>query len=214
MVRIFGVVVLGALVGLSAGCSLDSLTFSATTKGKPEVLNGSPDMVRFTVEGVLQKCGLLYKSSRSSANTIKIATQTRSGDKFNLYLKQQKGEPGAEKTLLSIEWEKNVDERFWIEVLQLILTTQQQPQGAMGMVPGQQAAGWQQGVQPGQQTVGWQQGVQPGMPVQGQPQMNAFSNPQMANAAGQPAYPPQQNMYYQGGQGQPTYPGMRPGMGQ
>jgi hypothetical protein len=52
--------------------------------------------------------------------TIKLSGETKSHKRFALVLKRQKTTSG-ESTAISIEWENEADEQFWLTVLDLLV---------------------------------------------------------------------------------------------
>lgn len=189
MVRLFGTLLIGTLVGLTAGCTLDSFTLSVNGKGKEEVINGSVDTVSFNVERVMRENGLFVERTRQG-DTIRLASKTPAGEKFTLFLRKMKDEPG-EKTQLRVVWEKTPNEQFWALMFQAIVAAQQPPPG-MPWMAGQQGMG----------------------PMPSGPGMGGYPTSPMGNGMTQQAYPPQQAAFSQGGQVPTGYPGMRPGIGQ
>ncbi len=195
MVRIFGAVLLGTVIGLTSGCTLDSFTVTARSNIPEQSLSGSVDMVSISVETVMRNTGL-FVERKAQGDTIRISSKVPdTGDKFTVVLREQKGEPVA-RTFIRVEWDRAPNEKFWLTLFQMILAAQQQPP-QMGMA----AMNGQQGMTP----------MAGGQAWAGNPYPQTGNNPMMM----QSGYPPQQqNQYYPGAMGQPTYPGVRPGMGQ
>ncbi len=59
--------------------------------------------------------GIFISTGKAENNTIKIVAQSRNGKRFTLTLKGRKTDHGDE-TQLSIHWEKDADDAFWLEL--------------------------------------------------------------------------------------------------
>jgi len=197
-----GVVFAGALLVVTAGCTPDSFTLLATHKSKEQIMPGSPQSVSMAIEGGLGQMGLLLNRSTPRSDTIRIDGRSPVGERFALFFRKPKGEPG-EKTVMRIEWEKNGDDVFWGNLIQIVLKAQNQPQ--MSMMPGQQVMPQGTGGMPVPQGFPPTPGMQ--QPTNGFATTGYPPNPPLGNGM-----PPQGN--YQVPQGQ-MYPGGNPaGYGQ
>ena len=121
MKRICSLFVGAVLLQMVAGCSLDSLTQSFT--GKPhmdQVFNGPLAVVSMTLQQTLTDYHIKYTTSVTDNDTVKLIGTTVTDDPFTLVLKKVKSENG-EKTQARMEWDKNPNEDFWTNLVQVTI---------------------------------------------------------------------------------------------
>ncbi len=119
MSRHIGMIGAAALLVVAAGCSASSFLLSfASPNGKQQVVSGSVDQVSMKLQGTLSHAGFAVTSNRQGED-VRLAGVTKSGKKFALLLKRQKTNNG-ENTVVSVEWEKDADEQFWLTVLEML----------------------------------------------------------------------------------------------
>jgi hypothetical protein len=110
-----------ALLFAAAGCSASSLLLSwVGSGGKRQVVSGSINDVAAHLQASLGKLNIIVAVNPMDKDTIKLNGQTKSGKRFALVLKRQTTSEG-ENTSLSVEWEKDADEKFWAIVLDLLV---------------------------------------------------------------------------------------------
>ncbi len=119
MSRPLGMVCAAALLCAVAGCSASSFLLSFVSPGgKQQVVSGSVDQVSVQLQGALSKAGFMVTLSRQDQD-VRLSGKTKTGKTFALVLKRQKTSSG-ENTAISIEWEKDADEQFWLTVVELL----------------------------------------------------------------------------------------------
>ena len=119
MSRCMGMVCAAALLLAAAGCSAGSFLASfASPGGKQQVVSGSVDQVSVKLQGALSNAGFAVTANRQGED-VRLVGRTKAGKKFALLLKQRKTETG-ESTAISVEWEQDADEQFWLTVLELL----------------------------------------------------------------------------------------------
>ncbi len=126
MSRCMGMVCAAALLLAAAGCSAGSFLASfASPGGKQQVVSGSVDQVSVKLQGALSNAGFAVTANRQGED-VRLVGRTKAGKKFALLLKQRKTETG-ESTAISVEWEQDADEQFWLTVLELLAASAQAP---------------------------------------------------------------------------------------
>ncbi len=111
----------GALLCAAIGCTLDSFLVSITPgPGKTRYVAGSVDQVSTNLQAALSNVGIAATVTRQSGEA-RVAGVTRSGRKFALVLKQQYA-AGGPRTSVSVEWEGEADEQFWLTVVEMLTT--------------------------------------------------------------------------------------------
>jgi hypothetical protein len=112
-----GVVCAAALLFAVAGCSAASLLLSwSGSGGKQQVVSGSVDQTSANLQAELKNMGILVSASQVGED-VRLIGETKSHKRFVLILKQRQTSSG-ESTAISIEWEKDADEQFWLTVLE------------------------------------------------------------------------------------------------
>ena len=117
MVKAYGLI--GAAffgVFLIAGCTLDTFSVTAfgTAKSDGPVVAGSLDAVTAASQKAMGDLGL-FVSVRHDGETAKLTSTTPSGKRFTLVLKSHKTAQG-EETQVNIQWEKDADPAFWLQL--------------------------------------------------------------------------------------------------
>ena len=119
MSRPLGIVCAAALLCAAAGCSASSFLLSfVSPNGKQQVVSGSVDQVSAQLRGALSNTGFMVAMSRQDQD-VRLSGKTKTGKTFVLVLKRQKTGSG-DNTAISIEWEKDADEQFWLTVVELL----------------------------------------------------------------------------------------------
>lgn len=110
-----------------AGCTLDSFSLTAlgTAKGDGPVLSGSVDVTAVTAQKALGDMGLFVSMHRDS-DVVKLTSTTPGGKRFTLVLKARKSDHGDE-TQVNIQWEKDGDDAFWIQLAGALARPQPAP---------------------------------------------------------------------------------------
>jgi hypothetical protein len=110
-----------ALLFAAAGCSAGAFLLSwMDSGGKQQVVSGSVDQVSANLQAALRNVDIMVAVNQMTDGTIKLAGETKSHKRFALVLKRQKTS-GGESTAISIEWENEADEQFWLTVLDLLV---------------------------------------------------------------------------------------------
>lgn len=107
----------GILLSSLVGCSLDSFSFSFSSKPQMEqVFNGPLAVVSMMMQQTLTDYHIKYTNTATDADTVRLIGTTVTDDPFTLTLKKVKGDLG-EKTQAKIEWEKHPNEEFWTNLV-------------------------------------------------------------------------------------------------
>jgi hypothetical protein len=116
MSRLMGMVCAGALLS-AAGCTLESFSLTSFWKSPQDEqhLSGSPDEVSRQAASALEQMNIAVVSTRSG-ETVRLAGQTKNGQRFALVFERRKGD-GEPWTVMHLEWEKEADTRFWGELI-------------------------------------------------------------------------------------------------
>ena len=99
------------------GCTLDSFSLSAFDTAKGDggpVVTGSLDVVAASTQKAMGDMGL-FVSMNHEGEAIRLTSTTPDGKRFSLLLKGRKTDHGDE-TQVSIKWEKDADEAFWMQL--------------------------------------------------------------------------------------------------
>jgi len=99
-----------------SGCTIDSFALNVlgTDKGDGPVVAGSLDVVAVSTQNALRDMGL-FVSTHRDADTVKLTSTTKDGKRFTLLLQARKTDHGDETTV-SIHWEKDADDAFWLQL--------------------------------------------------------------------------------------------------
>ena len=117
MSRRMGGVCAAALLFAAAGCSAASLLLSwSGSGGKQQVVSGSVDQTSANLQAALKNVGILVSASQVGEE-MRLIGETKSHQRFVFVLKRRLTSSG-ESTAISIEWEKDADEQFWLTVLE------------------------------------------------------------------------------------------------
>ncbi len=105
-----------------AGCTMDSFSLTAfgVAKGDGPVVAGSLDVVTANSQKAMGNLGL-FVSVRHDGDTAKLTSTTPGGKRFTLVLKSRKTDHGDE-TQVSIQWEKEADQAFWLQLSAAIIS--------------------------------------------------------------------------------------------
>ena len=105
-----------ACLFLVAGCTLDSMSLNVfgTARGDGPVVAGSLDVVSASTQKALSDMNL-FVSVHRDGDVMKLTSTTPSGKRFTLLLKARKTDHGDE-TQVSIQWEKDADDAFWLQL--------------------------------------------------------------------------------------------------
>ena len=106
---------------LLAGCTLDAFSLAAfgTAKGDGPVVAGSLEVVTAASQKAMGDMGL-FVSVRRDGESAKLTSTTPGGKRFTLVLKSRKTDHGDE-TQVSIQWEKEADQAFWLQLTTAIV---------------------------------------------------------------------------------------------
>ena len=118
MARPYGLIgAAGVCLLLVAGCVQDtfSLTALATAKSDGPVIAGSLDATTVAAQRTLRDDMSLFVTMHRANDTVNLTSTTASGKRFTLTLKNRKTDHG-EETQASIQWEKDADDAFWIQL--------------------------------------------------------------------------------------------------
>jgi hypothetical protein len=130
-----------AAVLLAAGCASSSFLVALTgSGGKPQVIAGSVDQVSANLQAVLGRVGVSAQASRDGED-VRIAGTTKSGKKFAIVLHRQLTDSG-EKTAVSVQWEQEADEQFWLSVVQGLTGPPGSAPAPQYRTPGAFGPGW------------------------------------------------------------------------
>ncbi len=117
MSRRMGIVCAAALLFAAAGCSAASFLLSfAGSGGKQQVIAGSVDQTSASLQAALKNVGIIVSATKVGED-VRLIGETKSHKRFVLVLKR-KQTGNDESTSLSIEWEKDADEQFWLMLLE------------------------------------------------------------------------------------------------
>ena len=105
-----------AVLFLVAGCAVDSFSLTALGMGQGDgpILPGGLDVTAVAAQRAMGERGLFVSMHRDS-DTVKLTSTTPGGKRVALVLKGRKTDHG-EETQASIQWEKDVDDAFWIQL--------------------------------------------------------------------------------------------------
>jgi hypothetical protein len=114
-----GMVYAASLLIVVSGCSASSFFLSyISSGGKSQVVSGSVDDVSAHLQAALNNVGITVAAT-PDGDDLRLAGVTKSGKRFVLLLKRQKTSSG-ENTAISIDWEKDADEEFWLSVVEIV----------------------------------------------------------------------------------------------
>jgi hypothetical protein len=121
MARRLGMICAGVLLVAVAGCTLDSFLVPGSAGPAQKLVVAAPvKVVDKCLQQVLADAGIAVRT-KLVGDDYRTVGQTRTGKIFCFHLKQEKGE-GAEKTQLTLIWDKEVDEEFWRTIVQALAT--------------------------------------------------------------------------------------------
>jgi hypothetical protein len=121
MSRRSGLVCAAGLLFVAVGCSAGSFLLSWVGAGdKPRVVSGSIDQVSANLKAALRKIDIIVAVNPQADGVVKLNGQTKSGKRFALVLKRHQTSRG-ESTAITVEWETDADEQFWMTVLDLLV---------------------------------------------------------------------------------------------
>jgi hypothetical protein len=92
-----------------------SLNVFGTSKGDGPVVAGSLDAVTASAQKVMREDLHLFVTAHRNSDTATLTSTTPGGKRFTLVLKARKTEHG-EETQASIQWEKDADDAFWVQL--------------------------------------------------------------------------------------------------
>ncbi len=109
----------GALFCALTGCTLNkfNLNLLGTVTQRGTVLDGSLEVTAQATQQALRDMGLFVESSHGTDKVILTST-TKSGHRFTLNLCQHTV-PNSDRvqTRIDIQWDKEPDEQFWMDLL-------------------------------------------------------------------------------------------------
>jgi len=120
MARRLGIVCAGVLLVAVAGCTLDSFLVQGQGPSQKLVVAAPVNVVHECLQQMLADAGIAVRTNLVGEDHRTVG-QTRTGKIFCFHLRPEKGE-GAEKTRLTLVWDKEVDEEFWRTVVQALAT--------------------------------------------------------------------------------------------
>jgi hypothetical protein len=118
MARCYGLIgAVGVGLLLVAGCTMDSFSLTAlgVVKSEGPVIAGSLDATTVAAQQTLRGDMGLFVTTHRDSDTVKLTSTTAGGKRFTLVLKAHKTDHG-EETQASIQWEKDADDAFWIQL--------------------------------------------------------------------------------------------------
>lgn len=123
MSRSMGMAFAASLLIVAAGCSAASFFLSdIRSGGKQQVVSGSVDDVSAHLQAALGNVGIIVAAT-PDGDDLRLAGVTKGGKRFVLLLKREKTSSG-ESTAISVDWEKDADEQFWLSVVEILATRQ------------------------------------------------------------------------------------------
>lgn len=105
-----------AVVGCSTGSSLQSWVGAS---GKQRLVSGSVDQAASNLQASLRKIDILVTVNPQGDGVVTLNGETKSRKRFALLLKRHPTSRG-ESTAVTIEWQTDADEQFWMTVLDLL----------------------------------------------------------------------------------------------
>jgi hypothetical protein len=109
----------GLLLVAAAGCMNGSFLASwPGPGGKQQIVSGSVDQVSAKLRASLGNVGINVTATPDGDN-LRLSGVTKSGKKFSLLLKKQYA-GGGERTAVTIDWEGEADEEFWLTLVQWV----------------------------------------------------------------------------------------------
>jgi hypothetical protein len=130
---------------LAAGCSSLALMLSGPRpERKQQVIACPMDQVSAHLQATLGRAGITVTTTPEGQG-LRLDGITRLGRKFVLRLTRQPTDMG-EKTRITLDWETDPDEQFWLTVLEMLVPlappgSTDTPQGPTGGAPPGFAAG-------------------------------------------------------------------------
>lgn len=109
----------GMLLCVLSGCKLNtfSLNLLGTVTRRETVLHGSLEASAQATQQVLTDMGLQVTSTQDSDRIVLVGT-TRMGHRFRLNLRRHEIPSTKEvQTRIDIEWDKEPDDQFWLDLL-------------------------------------------------------------------------------------------------
>jgi hypothetical protein len=127
-----------SLLIVAAGCSGASFFLAdLNSRGKHQVVSGSVDDVSAHLQAALNNVGIIVAAT-PDGDDLRLAGVTKEGKRFVLLLKQQKTSSG-EHTAISIDWEKDADEQFWLSIVEILARRRPPAQNAFTSANGNRA---------------------------------------------------------------------------
>jgi hypothetical protein len=119
----------GVVLLALGGCSPHSfLTLDSPPTRYKQVVPGRVDSVAAMLETGLQQDGIRVLSKRLDGE-VRLAGQAQSGKIFCLDLKREQIE-GAEKTAVTVRWDREADEQLWRTVVEILAVADQDENSA------------------------------------------------------------------------------------
>jgi hypothetical protein len=117
MSRRVGAVCAGLLLAAVAGCSFDSfLVPFGGPRLRHQVVAGPVGEVADRLEAALSEAGIPVLT-KQHGRELRVAGMTKAGKVFCVHLSQENGE-GEERTRITVQWDRDVDEEFWWKVVE------------------------------------------------------------------------------------------------
>lgn len=121
MSRFMGVGCIIALL-LVAGCSPDLLRVPFLGQARPQrIVTGSVVEVSCRLQEALSGAGISVLS-KLQGDDLRLAGQTKTGKVFCFHLRKEQT-PGAQKTRIILQWDREPDEDFWRTIVQPLAVT-------------------------------------------------------------------------------------------
>jgi hypothetical protein len=107
----------------AAGCSVASFFLSDFGSCvKEQVVSGSVDDVSAHLQAALSNVRIIVAAT-PDGDDLRLAGVTKGGKRFVLLLKRRTTSRG-ESTTISVDWEKDADEQFWLSVVEILAKRQ------------------------------------------------------------------------------------------
>jgi hypothetical protein len=118
MSRHIGIVYVGALLIVAAGCSLDSFSlWPISPRDHKQIVAGSVDQVSAKLQEGLSEAGIVVLVKHKNEER-RLFCQTKSGTRYCLMLNEEKTK-GSDSTIVTM-WDKAVDEPSWRLVVKIL----------------------------------------------------------------------------------------------
>lgn len=114
---------------VAAGCALNAgnTRVDVALKIDEQAVDATLDAAVARIQAELQRRGLQVTVS-AEADTARVVSTTRSGDRFTVILSRAPTAAGKEQTRVRVEWDKAPDRELWLGMLAAIASVTFEPQ--------------------------------------------------------------------------------------